>query len=85
MSIQDIIVDTQASFFYACFYGQNRFIDNWAGNRDGMLHGSIRSDFERYIDPSGQMTLLLYAERQLDRTFHDYMAVTVLEVQPPDD
>ena len=66
-------------------YGQNRFMDNWAGNRDGVLRGNIRSDFERYIDASGQMTFLLYAERPLDRTFHDYMAVTVSQVQTTDD
>jgi agmatine/peptidylarginine deiminase len=66
-------------------YGQNRFMDNWAGNRDGVLGGNIRSDFERYIDSSGQMTFLLYAERHLDRTFHDYMAVTVSQVQDTED
>ena len=65
-------------------YGQNRFMDNWAGNRDGVLRGNIRSDFERYIDSSGQMTFLLYAERHLDRTFHDYMAVTVSQIQRND-
>lgn len=66
-------------------YGQNRFMDNWAGNRDGVLRGNIRSDFERYIDSSGQMTFLLYAERNRDRTFHDYIAVTVSQIQTTDD
>ena len=61
--------------------GQNRFMDNWAGNRDALLNGNIRSDFERYIDSSGQMTFLLYAERNASRTFHDYMAVTVSQIQ----
>ncbi len=66
-------------------YGQNRFMDNWAGNRDAVLCGNIRSDFERYIGPDGQMTLLLYAERNQSRTFHDYMAVTVSQIQTTDD
>lgn len=66
-------------------YGQNRFMDNWAGNKDAVLSGNIRSDFERYIDASGQMTLLVYAERDKSRTFHDYMAVTVSQIQVTDD
>ena len=66
-------------------YGQNRFMDNWAGNRDAVLRGNIRSDFERYIDPSGQMTFLLYAERIRDRTFHDYMSVTISQIQTTDE
>ena len=66
-------------------YGQNRFMDNWAGNRDAVLSGNIRSDFERYIGPGGQMTFLLYAERNRSRTFHDYMAVTVSQIQTTGD
>jgi hypothetical protein len=65
----------------AGLYGQNRFMDNWAGNRDGTLNGNIQSDFERYIDASGQMTLLVYAERNNSSTFHDYLAVTVSQIQ----
>ena len=65
--------------------GQNRFVDNWAGNQDGYLEGHLRSNLDRYIDGSGQMTLLLYAERGTayygyyvyTPTFHDYMALTV--------
>jgi agmatine/peptidylarginine deiminase len=64
------------------YYGQNRFLDNWAGNRDGFLKGNIRSDFGRYIDESGQMTLLLYAERDQDQSFHDYLVVTVSTLEP---
>ncbi len=60
-------------------FGQNRFMDNWAGNRDGYLKENIRSDFQRYFDGSGQMTLLLYAERRGDRTFHDYVTLTVTD------
>jgi hypothetical protein len=69
----------------AGLYGQNRFMDNWAGNRDAVLRGNIRSDFDRYIDSSGQMTFLLYAERNASRTFHDYMAVIVSQIQAADD
>jgi agmatine deiminase len=63
-------------------FGQNRFIDNWAGNRDGYLKENIRSDFQRYFDGSGQMTLLLYAERRGDRTFHDYLTLTLTDARP---
>ena len=62
-------------------FGQNRFMDNWAGNRDGILSTHVRSDFERYIDPSGQMTVLLYAERAGDQSFHDYMRVVVSTIE----
>jgi len=65
--------------------GQNRFIDNWAGKQDGILSGNIRSDFDRYIDASGLMTLLLYAERTNSKTFHDYLAVTVSMITTTDD
>jgi len=58
-------------------YGQNRFMDNWAGNRDGYLTGHIRANFSRYIDANGKMTFLLYAERPADATYHDFMSVTV--------
>lgn len=69
----------------AGLYGQNHFMDNWAGNRDGILSGNIRSDFDRYIDASGQLTLLLYAERTKSRTFHDHLAVTVSKISTTDD
>ena len=57
--------------------GQNRFMDNWAGNVDGVLSAHITEDFARYIDASGEMTFLVYAERPADETFHDYMSLTV--------
>jgi len=65
-------------------YGQNAYMDNFAGNRDSDLTGTITADFERYIDLSGQMTLMLYAERERDESFHDYLSVTVkiLELEP---
>jgi len=66
-------------------YGQNRFMDNWAGNRDGYLKANIRDNFDRYVDGNGQMTLLLYSERgtfyyygyYYMKTFHDFLQVTV--------
>jgi len=61
-------------------YSQNRFMDSWAGNIDGSLEGHIRDDFNRYLDASGQMTLMVYAERAGDRAFHDYMSVTVTSI-----
>jgi hypothetical protein len=64
--------------------GENRFLDNFAGNRDGALEGHIRSGFDRYIGSGGILTLLLYAERSQDRTQHDYVAVSVAH-EPCDD
>jgi agmatine/peptidylarginine deiminase len=64
-------------------FGQNRFMDNWAGNRDGYLEKHLRSGFDRYIAPgSGQMTLLLYAERSSDPSYHDYVTVKVSTIAP---
>jgi hypothetical protein len=66
-------------------YGQNRFIDNWAGTRDGYLDIHIRSDFSRYIDTNGQLTTLLYAHRATYASYHDYVAITasiVGEINP---
>jgi len=57
-------------------FDQNRYMDNWAGNRDSHLKKNIRSNYDCYINPSGQMTILLYAERYGDRSFHDYIKVT---------
>jgi len=65
--------------------GQNNFMDNWAGNRDGYLNGNIRADFDRYIDTDGEMTLLAYAERQRDEAFIDFLAVTVSDMRVPGD
>jgi hypothetical protein len=72
------------------FLDQNRFMDNWAGNRDGFLEKHIRADFEHYVNVSGEFTLLLYSERGPDGyyitynpTFHDYIAVTVSDIIPP--
>lgn len=64
-------------------FNQNRFMDNWAGNRDGYLKKHIRSDFDRYIDSSGEMTFLLYTERSTSRSFHDYISLTVSGINNP--
>ncbi len=72
--------------------GNNRYLDSWAGNADGLLSGSIRSDFSRYVDGSGTIQFLVYADRtgtnpdtqhnagQGIETFHDYMSVTVKQI-----
>jgi hypothetical protein len=64
--------------------GQNRFMDNFAGNRDAELTGHIRSDFDRYLDPIGWMTLLVYGERSSQESMHDYLSVTVTWDNCPD-
>jgi agmatine deiminase len=64
-------------------FNQNRYMDNWAGNRDGYLKKNIRSDFDHYINYKGEMTLLLYTERYQDRSFHDYIRVTVSKINDP--
>lgn len=66
-------------------YGQNQFMDNWAGNRDGFLRRPIPSDFDRYIDAGGHITLLAYAERNVNETFQDYVSVTVSAIDLPGD
>jgi agmatine deiminase len=58
-------------------FSQNRFTDSWAGNRDGYLEKHIRADFDRYIDGSGLLTVMIYAERAQYAAFHDYISVTV--------
>ena len=58
--------------------GQNRYLDNYAGNRDRTLVGRLRADLDRFVGPDGSIRFLVYAERSTDRTFHDYLAVSVL-------
>ncbi|UCD74473.1 MAG: agmatine deiminase family protein, partial [Phycisphaerales bacterium] len=65
----------------AGLYNQNRYMDNWAGNIDGYLEGHLQSDFDRYIDASGQMTFLLFGERTGDESYHDYMELVVTRIQ----
>ncbi|MCU0225795.1 MAG: agmatine deiminase family protein [Acidobacteria bacterium] len=57
--------------------GENAFLDNFAGNRDGNLAARIRGDVGRFVGPGGQFTLLHYAERPYSRSFHDFVSVTV--------
>jgi agmatine/peptidylarginine deiminase len=57
--------------------GENRYMDNHAANRDDYLSGHIRGGFERYVDVSGRLTLLLYVEYASQRSMHDYLSVTV--------
>ncbi len=66
-------------------FGQNRYMGNWAGNRDGYLKNNIRSDFDHYINPSGQMTLLSYAERGSYKSFHDYVSVIISKINDAPD
>lgn len=63
--------------------GQNRYLDNFAGNRDETLVGRIRSNIANYVAADGTIRFLVYAERPLDQTFHDYMAVTVIRADTP--
>jgi len=64
--------------------GENRFMDNFAGNRDAELTGHIRSDFDRFIDPVGWITLLVYGERSGQESFHDSISVTLTWDNCPD-
>lgn len=57
--------------------GENHFLDNFAGNRDANLSGHLRGDVSRFIGPGGQLTLLHYVERSFNRSFHDFVSLTV--------
>jgi len=63
--------------------GQNRYLDAFAGNRDESLVSTLAGDISRYVDGSGRVAFLVYAERPNDETFHDFMAVTVTRVEQP--
>ena len=56
-------------------------MDSWAGNRDAFLENQIITDFDHYIDENQILTLLLYAERGSDPSFHDYISVTVSSIE----
>ena len=58
--------------------GQNRFLDNYAGNRDRTLEARLRSNLSDLIAADGSIRFLVYGERGSDETVHDYMALTVL-------
>jgi len=64
--------------------GQKRYLDNASGNGDVVMRGFIRQDIERYVDPAGRVTLLVYAAATAQETFHDYVAVTVTHVLDSD-
>jgi len=57
--------------------GQNRYLDSWAGTRDGFLRGRLSENLANFVAADGSIRFLVYGERPNDRTFHDYMAVTV--------
>jgi agmatine/peptidylarginine deiminase len=69
-------------------YGQNQYIDNWAGTRDGYLTAHIRSNVSRYISSTGHMTLLLYTEKPTGTydhpQYHDYLKITVTSLHYSD-
>ncbi len=58
-------------------FGRFGHLDNAAANRDAILSGHIRGNFERYLTADGRLTLLVYGTRPLDESFHDYVRVTV--------
>ncbi len=64
--------------------GENRYMDNQAANRDATLSGHIQSEFERYLDVDGMLTVLLYAERPSQESMHDYISVTALQAYDGD-
>ncbi|HRJ49186.1 MAG: agmatine deiminase family protein [Phycisphaeraceae bacterium] len=66
-------------------FGQNFYMDAWAGSRDNVLTGRIDGNFSRYIDANGIMTLLVYAERPADESFCDYVSVTLSKANCPTD
>jgi len=63
------------------FVGQNRFADSFAGNRDSNLYATIREDLERVISADGTVRVMMRAQRTGDRSFHDYMSVTVKQIE----
>ena len=59
--------------------GQNRYLDNYAGNRDRSLEARLRSNLGDFVATDGSIRFLVYAERAADEPVHDYMSVTVLK------
>lgn len=57
--------------------GQNRYLDNYAGNADGNLTGTVRSNFCNYVGPTGIVRFLVYGERPGDRSFHNFASLAV--------
>ena len=63
---------------------QNRFMDSWAGNRDGELVGILRENIGNYLDAENRVRFLIYGERSGNETFHDYASLTVKQATTPD-
>ena len=63
--------------------GQNRYVDAFAGNRDGILNASLHANISNYVSADGSIRFLVYAERAADETFHDFMSVTVVRADNP--
>lgn len=58
--------------------GENRFMNNYAGNADQMIQGRITGNFNRYIDGStGRMTYLLFGDRSGNSSYHDFVQIVV--------
>jgi hypothetical protein len=64
--------------------GERRYVDNSSGNADQTLRGFIREDFARYVDAQGRVTLLVYVADSGQETFHDFVAVTAIEIEDGD-
>ncbi|HMN97721.1 MAG TPA: agmatine deiminase family protein [Phycisphaerales bacterium] len=60
--------------------GQNRYANSFARNTDKELVAHLRNDIGNYLDAAGSLRVLVYAQRATDRTFHDYIAVTVKQL-----
>jgi agmatine deiminase len=61
--------------------GQNRFADSYAGNLDANLETVLRGDLARVIDAEGTLRVMLRAQREGDRSLHDYFSVTVKRIE----
>jgi hypothetical protein len=55
--------------------GANRYAANWAGNVDETLSVHIQEDIGRYVTANGLLTVLVYAERSIQESFCDYVAL----------
>jgi len=60
--------------------GQNRYIDCWAGNFDGNMTGFTSTNLSNYIAADGTIRFLVYGDRPNDEIGHDYISVTVTNV-----
>ena len=58
-------------------FGENRYMDNGAGLRDFRLEGTIRREFDRYLDRDESISFLLYSKRPRSGSHHDSAALVV--------